>query len=77
MDIVNYGLREKYDQLKRFGDRLADMKDIIDWECLKSSLTGLYSNDTENGGRSNYDPILMVKSHGDGTPLEYQVHQLP
>jgi IS5 family transposase len=61
MDIVNYGLREKYDQLKRFGDRLADMKDIIDWECLRSTLNDLYSNDTENGGRSNYDPILMVK----------------
>jgi len=26
MDIMNYGLREKYEQLKRFGDRLSDMK---------------------------------------------------
>ena len=25
MDIMNYGLREKYEQLKRFGDRLSDM----------------------------------------------------
>ena len=32
MDIVNYGLREKYDQLKRFGDRLSDMKNMIDWD---------------------------------------------
>ncbi len=30
MDIMNYGLREKYDQLKRFGDRLSDMKTIVD-----------------------------------------------
>ena len=34
MDIVNHSFREKYDQLKRFGDRLADMKDVIDWKCL-------------------------------------------
>ena len=61
MDIVNYGLREKYDQLKRFGDRLADMKTMIDWDRIKPLLSDLYSNDTERGGRPNFDPILMVK----------------
>ena len=30
MNIMNYGLRGKYEQLKKFGDRLSDMKDIID-----------------------------------------------
>jgi hypothetical protein len=29
MDIMNYGIRGKYEQLKKFGDRLSDMKDII------------------------------------------------
>ena len=29
MDIMNYGLREKYEQLKKFGDRLSDMKEVF------------------------------------------------
>ena len=61
MDMVNYGLREKYDQLKRFGDRLADMKTMIDWDRIKTHLSDLYSNDTERGGRPNFDPVFMVK----------------
>jgi hypothetical protein len=28
MDIVNYGLREKYDQLKKFGDRHEDLETV-------------------------------------------------
>jgi len=61
MDIMNYGLREKYEQLKKFGDRLSDMKDIIQWDRIKPLLSDLYNNDTEKGGRPNYDPILMIK----------------
>ena len=61
MDIVNYGLREKYDQLKGFGDRLSDMKNMIDWDRIKPLLSDLYSNDTERGGRPNFDPVFMVK----------------
>ena len=61
MDIVNYGLREKYDQLKGFGDRLSDMKNMIDWDRIKTLLPDLYSNDTERGGRPNFDPAFMVK----------------
>ena len=61
MDMVNYGLRERYEQLKKRGDRLDDMKKIIDWESLRPLLEDLFTNDTEQGGRPNYDEILMVK----------------
>ncbi len=61
MDIMNYGLREKYGQLKKFGDRLSDMKSIIDWDRIKPLLSDLYRNDTEKGGRPNFDPVFMVK----------------
>jgi len=61
MDIMNYGLREKYEQLKKFGDRLSDMKDVIQWDCIKPLLSDLYNNDTEKGGRPNFDPVFMVK----------------
>ena len=47
--------------MKRFGDRLSDMKTVIEWERIRPLLNDLYINNTEKGGRSNYDPILMVK----------------
>ena len=61
MDLMNYGLKEKYDQFKKYGDRLSDMKNIIDWNSVRPLLNDLYTNNTENGGRPNYDPVLMVK----------------
>ncbi|MEM0138968.1 MAG: transposase [Candidatus Micrarchaeaceae archaeon] len=61
MDLVNYGLRERYEQIKKRGDRLDDIKRIIDWEGLIPSLKDLFNNDTEQGGRPSYDGILMVR----------------
>ncbi len=61
MDIMNYGLREKYEQLKKFGDRLSDMKIIIDWDRISPMLNDLYRNDTEKGGRPNFDPVFMIR----------------
>ena len=37
------------------------MKDIIDWDRIKPLLSDLYKNDTEKGGRPNFDPVFMVK----------------
>ena len=61
MDIVNYGLHEKYDQLKKFGDKLSDMKNMIDWNQIRPMLNDLYRNGTQAGGRPNFDPVFMVK----------------
>jgi hypothetical protein len=30
MNLVNYGLRERYEQIKKRGDRLDDIKRMID-----------------------------------------------
>ncbi len=61
MDFVNYGLRERYEQLKKRGDKLAEIRNVIDWESLRPLLKDLFTNDTDQGGRPNYDEILMVK----------------
>ena len=61
MDLINYGLRERYEQLKKRGDKLAEIKNVIDWESLRPLLNDLFTNDTDQGGRPNYDEILMVK----------------
>ena len=38
MNITNYGIREKYDQYAKFGDRLAEMDKMINWEGFRSSI---------------------------------------
>ena len=61
MDIMNYGIREKYDQYVKFGDRLAEMGKMINWEGFRPILSDLYRNDSEYGGGPNFDLILMLK----------------
>lgn len=61
MDIMKYGLREKYEQLKNFDDRLSYMKGITDWNRIKPLLSDLYKNYTEKGRRPNFDPVFMMK----------------
>jgi hypothetical protein len=34
MDIMNYMLRKKYDQFRKFDSRLKDMKKMIQWESV-------------------------------------------
>ena len=43
------------------GDPLTGISDRIDFERIRPMLSDLYENDTEKGGRPNYDPIIMVK----------------
>ena len=61
MDLVNYGLRKSYEQLKKFGDKLVNIKDVIQWEGLRPLLKDIFINGTDKGGRPDYDPVLMVK----------------
>ncbi|MHB8396849.1 MAG: hypothetical protein ACYDAZ_02200 [Thermoplasmataceae archaeon] len=59
MDLMNYGLREKYEQLKNHGDALSAIKDVIDWESLRPMVSGLFHGDMERGGGPNLDPVLI------------------
>ena len=43
------------------GDPLTGISDRIDFERIRPMLSDLYENDTDKGGRPNYDPIIMVK----------------
>ena len=43
------------------GDPSTDISDRIDFERIRPILSGLYENNTDKGGRPNYDPILMIK----------------
>ena len=44
-----------------FLDPLTGIADRIDFERIRPILSDLYENDTEKGGRPNYDSVPMVK----------------
>ncbi len=61
MNLYHTGLSELYKEIETLGDPLTGISDRIDFEKIRPILSDLYENDTEKGGRPNYDPILMVK----------------
>jgi IS5 family transposase len=61
MNLLHTGLSELYRNVENLGDHLSGIGDRIDFERIRNILTDLYDNDTEKGGRPNYDPVLMVK----------------
>ena len=48
-------------EIGALGDPLTGISDRIDFERIRPILSDLFMNDTEKGGRPNYDPVLMVK----------------
>ena len=61
MNLLQSSFPEWYKEIESLGDPLTGISDRIDFERIKPILANLFSNDTEKGGRPNYDPILMVK----------------
>ena len=61
MNLYHTGLSDLYREIESLGDPLTGISDRIDFEKIRPVLADLFSNDTEKGGRPNYDPILMVK----------------
>ena len=61
MNLLQSYFPEWYKEIESLGDPLTGISDRIDFERIRSILSNLYDNDTEKGGRPNYDPILMVK----------------
>ena len=61
MNLYHTGLSELYKEIETLGDPLTGISDRIDFERIRPILSDLFTNDTDKGGRPNYDPILMVK----------------
>ena len=60
MNLLQSSFPEWYIQRASF-DPLRNIADRIDFSRIRTILSDLYENDTEKGGRPNYDPVLMVK----------------
>ncbi len=61
MNLLQSSFPEWYREIESLGDPLTGISDRIDFERIRPILSDLFMNDTEKGGRPNYDPLLMVK----------------
>jgi IS5 family transposase len=51
-----------YEDVKKHGDKLNDIDQIVDWEIFRSILMQTYKNKTQKGGRPEIDVIVMFKA---------------
>ena len=59
--LLDFALQERYKRVGELGDKVAEFDTLIEWERFRPLIGDLYSNATEQGGRPNFDEILMVK----------------
>jgi len=57
--FTSYIFRQAYEKVKGKGDRLAKIKQAVDWEAFRPIIKAMYRNDTPRGGRPNTDEVVM------------------
>ena len=61
MTFEAYILKEKYKKIHGLGDRLALMKDQIDWKPFIKIIDSAFDDNNKIGGRPHTDEIVVVK----------------
>jgi len=54
-------LRKAFENVRKNGDRLAEVEKLIEWDAFRPIIRPMYHNRTPRGGRPNVDPVVMVK----------------
>jgi IS5 family transposase len=54
-------MKKEYVCAEQFGDKLAEIDLLIDWEFFRPIIRNMYDNHTERGGKPNNDEIVMIK----------------
>jgi IS5 family transposase len=57
----DYFLHQEYAKIAVLGNKLGEIRDIIDWEKFRPILGEMYHDNKEIGGRPHNDEILMIK----------------
>jgi len=57
----DYFLHQEYSKIAGLGNKLGEIRDIIDWEKFRPLLVDMYRDNDETGGRPHYDEVLMIK----------------
>jgi len=61
MNFTNYILSESYSRVQSLGNRLGEVKDLIDWTEFIPLVSPLYHDNSITGGRPHTDEVLLVK----------------
>jgi IS5 family transposase len=59
--LLDFALQERHRRVSELGDKVAEFDILIEWERVRPLIGDLYTNTTNQGGRPNFDEILMVK----------------
>ena len=59
--LRDFSIPEAYSQIRSM-DTLAKLEPMVDWNSLGSMVLDLFRNNTEKGGRPNFDEITMIKT---------------
>jgi IS5 family transposase len=57
----DYFLDQEYQKVVGLGNKLGEIRDIIDWEKFRPIISDMYRDNKETGGRPHHDEILMIK----------------
>jgi len=57
----DYFLDQEYKKIVGLGNKLGEVRDIINWEKFRPILSDMYHDNKETGGRPHYDEVLMIK----------------
>ena len=52
--LRDFSIPEAYNQIRSM-DTLVGLEPIVDWNALGSMVSSLFKNNTEKGGRPNFD----------------------
>src|SRR3989344_5895233 len=62
MSFEQFGLSEAYRTVRGLGDRLALMKEQIDWTPFRKMIKSVFYNHTNMGGRPNTDELVIIRT---------------
>lgn len=57
----DFSLNQEYQKTIGLGNKLGEIRDIIDWEKFRRILSDMYWDNKEIGSRPYHDEILMLK----------------
>jgi IS5 family transposase len=60
-DFTEYFIRQEYSKIAILGNKLGEIRDIINWEQFRPLVRNMYHDNKETGGRPHTDEVLMIK----------------
>jgi transposase, IS5 family len=81
MTFEQFMLKQSYEKLSKFGDRLHHFKGMINWNKFRPIIKKCYRDNKDTGGRPHTDEILIVRTlvlqsmyNLSDPELEFQCH---